>query len=87
MDDKQLQEQIVQLREAVEALSASEADKEKLAGLVSELEGQVSEPLLVDSNQSLVEQVDAMVSSFERDHPTASGILNNIMVTLTSMGV
>jgi hypothetical protein len=36
---------------------------------------------------SMVEQVDGLVSSFERDHPTVAGILNNIMLTLTSMGV
>ncbi|ARN74777.1 DUF4404 family protein [Oceanicoccus sagamiensis] len=86
MDQQQLREYLDQLNQAIEGLHAPEADKDKLSDLIVDIEQQLTEPLLTEPH-SLVEQVDEMVSGFERDHPTVAGILNNIMVTLTSMGV
>lgn len=87
MDQQQLREHLDQLSAAIDDLQAPETDKGKLADLVVDIERHLSAPLISTEPHNLVEQVDGMVSSFERDHPTVAGILNNIMLTLTSMGV
>lgn len=87
MDQQQLREYLDQLTEAIAGLDASEVDKNKLSGLIIDIERQLADPLLESEPRSLVDQVDGMVSTFETDHPTVAGILNRIMVTLTSMGV
>ena len=87
MNKQQLRENLDQLSAAIEGLQAPEADKNKLDALIVDIERQINQPLLEEESQTLVEQVDSIVSSFESDHPTVAGILNRIMVTLTSMGV
>ena len=87
MQREQLQEYLDQLNTAIEDLQASESDKEKLAKLIGDIEQQLAAPVLAGEPQSLVDQVDTMVSTFEADHPTVAAILNNIIVTLTGMGV
>lgn len=86
MDQQQLREHLDQLNQAIEGLQAPDTDKDKLSNLIVDIEQQLTGPLLAEPH-SLVEQIDDMVSAFERDHPTVAGILNNIMLTLTSMGV
>lgn len=87
MDKQQLREYLNQLTDAIEDLRASEDDKQRLNGLIGDIEHQLTEPQLTQEPSNLVDQVDSLVSSFERDHPTVAAILNNIMITLTSMGV
>ncbi|MEE8056905.1 MAG: DUF4404 family protein [Pseudomonadales bacterium] len=87
MDQQQLREHLDQLSSAIDSMQAADEEKNKLSGLIVDIEQQLVEPLMENKPQSLAEQVDGMVSIFERDHPTVAGILNNIMVALTSMGV
>lgn len=87
MDQQQLREHLDQLSDAVEGLHTSEEDKNNLNELIVDIERQLTEPLLESEHHTLVEQVDVMVSSFEQDHPTVAAILNNIMLTLTNIGV
>ncbi len=87
MDQQQLRQHLDQLSNAIDGLPTSDEDKNKLNELIVDIERQLAQPLLEGEAHSLAEQVDSMVSSFERDHPTVAAILNNIMVTLTSMGV
>lgn len=87
MDPQQLREHLDQLSHEIDQSKASDTDKDKLNSLIVDIERQLSEPMLEQEHHSLVDQVDEMVSGFERDHPTIAGVLNNIMVTLTSMGV
>ncbi|MGK0500751.1 MAG: hypothetical protein ACJAYG_002405 [Oceanicoccus sp.] len=86
MDRQQLQQHLDQLSEAVAKMDASSDQKATLEALIVDIERKLLEPSLTEPG-SMVEQVDGLVSSFERDHPTVAGILNNIMLTLTSMGV
>ena len=87
MDQQRLREHLDQLSNAVEGMQVADAEKCKLSDLIVDIERQLAEPLIEHESHGLIEQVDGMMSSFERDHPTVAGILNNIMVTLTSMGV
>ncbi len=88
MERQQLREYLDQLNSTIGDLHASDDDKSKLTGLIAEIELQLNEPMLVAGDpQTLVDQVENMVTTFEQDHPRVAGILNNIMVTLSNMGV
>ena len=87
MERQQLREQLDQLNEAINASGASQDDKRRLGELINDIEQQIDEPLVAEESQSLADQVESMVSTFETEHPTVAAVLNNIMVTLSSMGV
>ena len=87
MNQQQLQEHLDELNSAINDLSVSAADKERLSSLIEEIEQQMIVPPFNEEPADLVKQVDSMVTAFEQEHPTVSGILNNIMLTLSSMGV
>ena len=85
MSEHEIREQLQQLSDALEGLDVDPASKAKLNALVDELESQLQSPVTEDS--SVPQQLDELVAAFETDHPTLAGILNRIMVTLSSMGV
>jgi len=87
LNRQQLIEHLDQLTSAIQDMQATDNDKEKLSQLIFDIEQQLSDPTLGRDNASLTEQVDGLVSNFETDHPAVAGILNNIMLTLSSMGV
>ncbi len=68
-------------------MEASDQDKQRLNDLIVDIEQQLAEPVLEQESHNLSEQVDTLVARFENEHPTVSGILHNIMITLSSMGV
>jgi hypothetical protein len=88
MERQQLSEYLDQLNSAIGDLDAPDEDKSKLTSLIAEIEQQLHEPLEVTGDpQTLVDQVENMVTTFEQDHPRVAGILNNIILTLSNMGV
>ena len=87
MNELELRAQLDELAVAIENLPGAGAEKARLQGLIENIENQLANPVVNEEPDSLAEQVDVLVSNFEADHPTIAGILNNIMVTLTSMGI
>ena len=88
MQRQQLTEYLEQLNHAIGDLDAPDDDKSRLTSLIAEIELQLNTPLQVTGDaQTLVDQVENMISTFEQDHPRVAGILNNIMLTLSNMGV
>lgn len=87
MNEQELRGQLDELTVAIENMPAAEAEKARLQALIDNIESKLSNAVVEGEPESLVEQVDNMVSGFESEHPTVAGILNNIMVTLTSMGI
>jgi hypothetical protein len=88
VERQQLREYLDQLNHAIGDLHAPDDDKSRLTGLIAEIELQLNEPVLETGDpQTLVDQVENMVTTFEQDHPRVAGILNNIMLTLSNMGV
>lgn len=87
MNQQQLKEHLEQLTDAIQDMQAAASDKDRLSKLIVDIEQQISDPILDSEEASLTDQVDSLVTSFETDHPAVAGILNNIMVTLSSMGV
>ena len=87
MNEQELRGQLDELAAAIENMPAAEAQKARLQALIDNIESQLSNAVVDGEPESLAEQVENMISGFESDHPTVAGILNNVMVTLTSMGV
>jgi hypothetical protein len=83
---QQLIEYVEQLNSYLTDIEVTDQEREALQALIvnidSQLGGEASEP-----SDTLGQQVDELASAFEAEHPTLTGVLNNIMVTLTSMGV
>jgi len=76
-----------QLNVEIRELEAPESDKARLSELVAEIERQLISTVIESEPHTLVEQVEVMVTQFEEDHPAVASILNNIMLTLTNLGV
>ncbi|MFA7553796.1 MAG: DUF4404 family protein [Spongiibacteraceae bacterium] len=87
MDKQQLREYLDELNQAVEQLDTVEVDKRRLVDLIEEIEAELDEPMLAAESSSFNDQVDEMITVFEQDHPSVAGILRNVLLTLSSMGV
>ncbi len=86
MSQQDIRELLQGLDDALKELSIDEASRAKLDTLVNDLEAQLQSPVAM-AETSLPDQVDELVATFESEHPTLAGILNRLMVTLSSMGV
>lgn len=87
MNERELRDQLEQLDQAIASSSTADADKQQLRQLIDDIERRLDPTVDKDDRDSLDEQVEFLVTSFETDHPTISGILKNIMVSLSSMGI
>ena len=85
MDNKQLREQLDSLARELESVEVDETVREQLNVLIAELE--VHEQAGSVPPDSMPDTVRQMVSHFEVEHPTLTGVLNNILVSLGNMGV
>lgn len=84
MNEQQLREQLQQLAQALETLPADNDQRAQVQALIADIESQLG---TLDADDSLVEQVESAVSSFEVEHPRIAAILNNIITTLGNIGV
>jgi len=92
MPEKILRDDIEKLRNEIENLSAEEdASKEKLEMLLQDIEsGLESEEKNKNQSELLAELLAGLkesVNHFETEHPRATAIINDIMVTLSNMGI
>lgn len=86
MPQHNLREQLEQLAQEIESLSIDDSRKEELQALLERVEQQLDQGEEAEP-QDLMDQVEGAISQFETEHPTLTGILNRILVTLSSMGV
>jgi len=87
MDD-QLIKTLQSLRAEIENLREGEQEsKKRLEQLVSDIETKINSPADSDHHSNLVRDVKDAVGYFEVSHPTVTGILNDIMIALSNMGI
>ena len=84
MNEQHLREQLQRLATELDGLSPTDDKRATINALVADIELQLSEGVADDS---LVDQVEAAVSSFEIEHPRIAAILSNIVTTLGNIGV
>ena len=86
MDEKQLYQQLEALKQELANSSGLSAEThEKMLGLIDRMEEQMHTP--EDAEDSFSEQFETLVTEFEVSHPTLTGVVNNLLVTLGNMGV
>jgi hypothetical protein len=87
MAEKEVSEALFNLRNEIERLDEDNPElKSKLEGLLDDLEDNLE--ATEDVNQlHLVEDMKEAVSQFEVQHPTLTGIFNELMVALGNMGI
>ena len=76
------------LRAEINALDSShEAAREGLEALHAELVQRLEHPREDNQDEDLLERIRTNIEAFEIEHPRATGILNDLMVTLSNMGI
>lgn len=87
MSEQKLREEIERLRAEIDQLAAGDhASRDRLNKLISEIEERLDR-LDDEADGSMTERVRESIRHFETEHPRATAILNDIMVTLSNMGI
>lgn len=87
MAEIEISEAIFNLRQEIEQLGDSNPElKGRLEGLLDELEDKL-EASEDENHLHLVEDMKEAVSQFEVEHPTITGVVNELMVALSNMGI
>ncbi|MBM4201471.1 MAG: DUF4404 family protein [Gammaproteobacteria bacterium] len=88
MTDREIVPALADLRAEIEQLDkADAATRERLEELVDRLEQQLTAAELGQHQLHLVEDIKDAITEFEVEHPRMTGILNDIMVTLSNLGI
>jgi uncharacterized protein YpuA (DUF1002 family) len=85
MTEQKINEALGALRKEGE-LDNAEA-KDRLTSLVENIEQNLDYTGFGEEHQDLVEDVKDAITHFEVEHPRITGILNDIMMTLSNMGI
>jgi chromosome segregation ATPase len=84
MHDK-LHEKIASLKNEVEQLSVdNDTTKKHINDLIQEIESLED---VTGKNEDMIDKIKSSIDRFETEHPRATAILNDIMVTLSNMGI
>ena len=88
MSENKLREDIEKLRGEIKTLHADEdISKEKLENLLQEIESGLETEAQDEKQSELLAGLKESVGHFEAEHPRATAIINDIMVTLSNMGI
>ena len=85
MQDK-INEKISSLKKELEQIPIDDAStREHINNLISEIEN--SNTSSSEDNDFIINKIKSSIDRFETDHPRATAILNDIMVTLSNIGI
>ncbi|MDH3694525.1 MAG: DUF4404 family protein [Gammaproteobacteria bacterium] len=88
MPDTELRKLLAELNDEIDSLEPdNENAKQKLGQLVQDLEQRLDNPDDASDHDGVVANVQDTIRQLEVEHPRATGILNNIMMTLSNMGI
>lgn len=88
MSTEDLQSLIARLRSEIESLGPGDHEaRERLNGLVSDLEHRLDHPREDNQDEDLMHGLKDAIERFEVEHPRATGIVNDIMVMLGNLGI
>jgi hypothetical protein len=87
MDHDKISASIEALRAEISRLHADDAaSRTRLDALIADLEKQLDDPETSDRS-GLEASVGELIEQFEVKHPRITGVLNDLMVTLSGMGI
>jgi len=88
MNPDKLNEALEHLRHEIEQLDVSDtAAKQRLGALITDIERKLGEPDDDELHETIVGNVRDAIGQFETEHPRATSILNQIMMTLGDVGI
>ncbi|HKK16177.1 MAG TPA: DUF4404 family protein [Gammaproteobacteria bacterium] len=88
MTQQKLQKELEQLRAEIEKVDTTDAQtKTKLEQLVRDIENELEKPEKDEVQHGLMDDLRESINRFEAEHPRTTAILNDIMVTLSNMGI
>ena len=86
MPRNKLQNSLERLRDEINHLATDDAEsRSRLNRIISELEIKLDNP--EDDDEDLIDNLKESIQHFETEHPRATAILNDIMVTLSNIGI
>lgn len=85
MDEKQIYEQLEAVKRELAGSDLAEDSRAKVLGLIDRMEEQMHSP--EGERDSLADQFEVLATEFEVSHPTLTGVVKNLMLTLGNMGV
>lgn len=88
MSKDKVRKHLVDLQKEIHRLEVEdESTKERLNKLTSEIEHLLDNPDDTKHNLALVQNLQMHTKQFEIEHPRVTSVLNQIMVTLSNMGI
>ncbi len=88
MSRLQLEQSLDALRKELAALEPGSEDvRRRLGALIDDIAKEIEALDESEEHDSLLEQLRHQVESFEVEHPRVTNILNDIMVTLSNLGI
>ena len=82
MSRDELHAQLGQLRQELDKLATDDSvARTRLDALINDIEADIDTP------ERLVDNIQQAIEHFEVEHPRATAILNDVMVTLSNMGI
>lgn len=81
-----INEKIVSLKKELDKLSIENSDaKDHINELIEEIENLKGKPS--EDNSFIINKLKQSIENFETEHPRTTAILNDIMVTLSNIGI
>jgi len=87
LDKDQIYKDLTRLVDEIDQLPLEDAERRSLHKLVAEMESHVAAPEETERPEELTDTVDVLISRFETDHPSVTGVLRRVLNALSSMGV
>jgi hypothetical protein len=87
LDKEQIYQDLSRLLNEIDQLPMEEQERVRLHQLVREIEVHVDEPHEATRSEELAGTVDELITRFETDHPSFTGVLRRVLNALGSMGV
>ena len=88
MNRDELHGSLEELRAAINRGDLSDAGvKERINGLISDLEVKLERPDDTDHHESMVERLRLAFDQFKLEHPQATSLVNRILVSLGEAGI
>ena len=87
MTNENLKKDLDKLRDEINSVAENDTHtKQRLNALVTNLEKRLGDTVVAEDD-GLIEYIREEIANFEAEHPRATAILNDIMVTLSNMGI
>lgn len=87
MTEQNINDALQQLRNEIDKLHLDDRDvKDRLNQLVESIEGSMG-GVPLEPDHDLVEELKDVISQFEVEHPRITGIVNELMMTLSNLGI